>query len=164
VAAAYLVIGDLEKLIGTERVQHLFDDDIDGSIADSSDEIANILESAEAEAASRMKRSWSTDSITDLANNDLAFKNHVAWVALELASERRPEFTDEEGWGSFKAQYQRAIDYFENLSKGKSRSVGEDVAGVGSNIGGTVQPARETNTPLFTFAPDTEFPGPRGGF
>jgi hypothetical protein len=163
-AAAYLVIGDLELLVGTERVQHLFDDDIDGSTADSSNEIANILEAAEAEAASHLKRSWSDAAITDLANNDTGLKNHVAWVALEFASERRPEFTDEEGWGSYKAQYQRAIEYFKNLSKGKTRSLGEAQAGVGSNIGGTRQPDRQNDAALFTFAPDTLYPGPRGGF
>lgn len=161
----YLSLQDLYNLVGSDRVRQYFDDDIDEAIADEQNSVNSILRSAEADAASYMMRSWGRDNIILLAQNDPAFKNHVAWVALEYASERRPEFTNEQGQGQFWAQYQRAVEYFKALSKGKQRSVGEEQAGKSPRLGGTINPPQPSpETPRFIFAPDKNAPGGHGGF
>jgi hypothetical protein len=164
--AEYLVQADLEALVGTQKVLQYFDDDGTGSIDGSeTGYLATILESAEGIVASRLLRAYpDVDSITLLANNDKGFKSHAAWIALEMASERRPEFGSNEGWGVFKVQYERAVEYFDMLSKGNIRSKGESAAGEGANTGGTLQPTLETNQARFTFAPDNNFPTGHGGF
>ncbi|MCP4674358.1 MAG: hypothetical protein GY854_02335 [Deltaproteobacteria bacterium] len=160
----YLELSDLYALVGPQRVRQYFDDDIDGNIADASNAVNSILMAAEAEAASRLLRSWAAVAVVELGNNDRTFKNHVAWVALEYASERRPEFCGEDGKGQFWAQYERAIKYFDHLSKGRQRSVGESVAGVGANTGGRVQPELGSDESRFVFAPDRNAPTGHGGF
>jgi hypothetical protein len=165
-AAAYLAQSDLEALIGAQKVLQYFDDDGTGSIDGSETGYLNtILEAAESIVESRLRRAYSdSDSITDLAENDKGFKIHAAWIAIEMASERRPEFSNNEGWGAFKAQYERAIEYFDMLSKGNIRSKGETVAGEGANTGGNLQPALQTDQARFTFAPDNDYPTGHGGF
>lgn len=163
--ANYLCLVDLYNLIGSDRVRQFFDDDIDGSITDETPAVDAILTAAEAEAASHMLRAYNEDAITDLANNDPAFKRHAAWVAIEFASERRSEFLQSDGKGGYWSQYERAIDYFRNLSKGKKRSLGESEAGQGDNTGGNLQPTLDTSTqPRFTFAPCNNAKTGHGGF
>ena len=161
----YLTLADLENLVGSAAIREYFDDEVDGSLADDTDPLYQVLAAAEGEAATRLMRSWNVDQITLLAQNDRTFRNHVAWVAVELASERRTAFTAPDGSGAHKYQYERAIAYFEALSKGKTRSPGEAQAGVGANIGGVIQPAREApGAPRFMFAPDRDNPRGQGGF
>jgi hypothetical protein len=160
----YLAITDLYTLIGSKRVKALFDDSWDGDIDDEMAEVYKILRAAEDFAASFMLNSWGSDAIVNLANNDRAFKNNVAWVALEFASERRPEFTGEQGQGQFLTQYERSVLYFKNLSRAKRRSIGELVAGTGANEGGSVKPTLPSGSSRFTFAPDDDNPTGHGGF
>jgi hypothetical protein len=162
----YLAKSDLEALVGTERVLNYFDDDNSGAF-DATELIYldKILDAAEGVVASRLLRAYSdVDSITDLADNDEGFKVHAAWIALEMASERRTEFSSNEGWGDFKLQYERALEYFDKLSKGNIRSQGESVAGEGANTGGTLQPTLESDQARFTIAPDNDYPTGHGGF
>ena len=161
-----LVLQDLNNRIGANRVLKYFDDDRDGSVLDSDPAVVAILDEAEGEAFSRMLRAYgNAQAIIDLADNDPVFKGHIAWVACELASERNTEFTDSDGWGAFKAQYERALAYFENLSKGRQRSRGEAVAGKNNNVGGNVKPAPPAATEgNFVFAPSTKAPTGHGGF
>lgn len=100
-----------------------------------------------------------------LVANDPALKMHVVGVALQYAAERRPEFTDAEGVGPYKAQFTRAIDYFETLSKGLKRSKGEVQAGQGANSGGKLQPKPPAATAQqFVFARSRDAPFGHGGF
>jgi len=161
----YMEIQDLYNLVGAGRVVQYFDDDLDGSIDDDNLAVQAVLAGAEAEAASRLLRSWSIDEITELADNDRAFRNHVAWVALELASERRPEFAASDGKGAFWTQYERAITYFENVSKSILRSAGESEAGINPQTQGNRAPAPvSTDSPRFVFAPGKNYPTGHGGF
>jgi hypothetical protein len=163
--ADYLTIDDLYELVGSQKVIQYFDDDLDGSIDDESDAVDKILDTAESIAASKMLNSYNdAATIAILAGADPGFVTQVAWIALELASERRPEFCNDEGWGAFKAQYERAITYFTDLSKTKNRSIGEATAGANANTGGALQPTLESGTPRFTFAPDGDYPTGHGGF
>jgi hypothetical protein len=162
--ADYLTLQDLYNNVGAERVLHLFDDSVDGSLTDESDEVARILEAAEAEAASHMLRGWNKDQIIALAGYDKSFLSHVAWIALELASERRPEFTQSDGKGMFWVQYERAISYVKNVSKSKQISVGESEVATNANTGGNMRPTLQTNQSRFIFAPDEENPTGHGGY
>lgn len=179
--ARYLTIEDLVKCVGANRVLEYFDDDLSGDVSDDdnliitqglgisslaeSEAVDEVLTDAENEADSRMLRSFSIDQITTIAQEDGAFRRHVAWIALQFASERRPEFHGEGGKGAFDAKYERAIAYFESLSRGKSRSKGETVAGKSGRHGGKVQPAAATQTtPRFLFSPERNAPRGHGGF
>lgn len=161
-----LALADLQNRIGADKVLKYFDDDVDNVVDDVDANVVAILEEAEGEAYSRMLRAYGDkQSIIDLAANDPVFKGHIAWVACELASERNTEFTDAEGWGAHKAQYNRAIAFFENLSKGRLRSKGEAVAGRNAHVGGTLQPAPPAATEgAFVFAPSKKSPTGHGGF
>ena len=164
-AAAYLTLQDLYNLVGSNRVLQFFDDDLDESIADQSTETGAILEMAEAHVASFMLRAYNADDITTVANNDPAFKSHAAWIALQFASERRPEFGGVDGQGAFQNQFERAETFFDRLSKGGKRTLGEANAGDGANTGGTVQPPLTNSTdPRFVFAPDNNAPTGHGGY
>lgn len=164
--ADYLALADLQAKVGAARVLQLFDDDGDGVLGVA--ELVNVwivLEEAEGFAYSRMLRAWTQDAVIDLAGADPLFKGHVAWVALELASERRPEFTSPDGKGQFWAQYERAIQFFDALSKNKQRSIGETAGGRAGTAGGNVSPTTTANTAAqFTFAPSRRSPHGHGGF
>lgn len=152
-------------MVGSERVTQLFDDTGDGSISDSDANVVAVLTAAESEACSRLLRSWAKDSIISLAGADPGFVQHCAWVALEFATERRPEFCAEDGKGGYWAQYKRAIAYFEALSKTQLRSVGESVAGAGANLGGNMRPtstAKKVDSLIFT--PTEKNPYGSGGY
>jgi hypothetical protein len=161
----YLGISDLENLVGPTRVRQFFDDDIDDSILDETSSTTAIMAAAEAEAAARLLRAFTTDQIVDLATTDRTIRSHVAWIALNFASERRPEFMGVDGQGAFEKQFERAINFFEAMAKGKMRSVGEETAGQNAQVGGTRQPElTSSDAPLYVFAPDVNNPTGHGGF
>ena len=164
--ARYLTIDDMIARVGSNRVNEYFDDDLSGDLdASETDFVDEVLTAAENEADSRLLRSFTLDQITELAENDEAFRRHASWIALEFASERRTEFLGADGQGAYGTQYNRAIKYFESLSRGKSRSKGELVAGKSGRHGGRVRPTLDTSTtPRFVFAPDRNAPTGHGGF
>lgn len=164
--ADYLTIDHLKQLVGAEKVDQYFDDDLSGSIeaGDETDTVTFVLNAAESLVSSKMKRSYGDAAIIELANADDGFILQAAWLALELACERRPEFCDSEGRGQYWAQQERALKFFDDLSKGKTRSKGESAAGIGDNIGGDIKPQLDTGVPRFTFAPDDDYPTGHGGF
>lgn len=169
--ADFLTLADLYARAGSRKVNGYFDDNHNGTISDETAEVDAVLSAAEAEMYARMLRAYPGDPsdpagpMQQLVANDPALKGHVVGVALQLAAERRPEFTDDEGHGPYKAQWQRAIDYFETLSKGLKRSKGETQAGQGANSGGKVQPKPPAaSTHQFIFAPGRNSPSGHGGF
>lgn len=165
--ALYLTIDHLKHLVGSKKVEQLFDDDLSSSIdaGFETDAVTTILDMAESVASSKLLRRYtSNDQIVALANADSGFITHVAYIALELASERRSEFLSNDGKGEYWVQYERAVTYLDDLSKSKIRSVGESEAGTGARVGGTVKPQLQTGTPRFVFAPDDDFPTGHGGF
>jgi hypothetical protein len=162
--ARYLTIADLDSLIGRARVEQYFDDDLSGDLAEESTELDDVLTAAENEADSWLKRSFTDSQIDDLVDNDKALRRHVAWMALEEASSRRPEFTSADGTGAFAAKHDRAIAFFKALGKGNIRSRGEAEAGKSSRIGGAVQPHVTRPNPRFVFTPDRDNPSPKGNF
>lgn len=157
----YLTAADLEACVSVETVDRLFHDDNSG--------VRNMLlmeavmREAEALADSRMLRSWTVDQITTLALNDAGFRNFAAWVALELATERRGEFISPDGKGRYWAQYERSIDHFDRLSKSKIHSKGEAQAGLNANTGGRARPQLQTGQSRFVFADEPDGSG-HGGF
>lgn len=166
-AADYMVQADLEARVGADRVAQLFDDDVSGALeSGESATLVQVLEEAEGIAASYLMRAYpTTDQITLLANSDPAFKMNVAWVALELASERRTEFSADDGKGAYWAQQERAFTYFENLSKGRRRSRGEADAGTHAHRGGKLQPTESAGeSTSFVFAPSEDAPDGHGGY
>ena len=165
----FLTLADLSNQITASRIIQFFDDDGDGVVVDADSQVASVLEQAEGQYYSRMLRAYpSKDSLTTLANNDPVVKGHVIWIACELAAERRTEFTDAEGWGAFRVQYDRAIKELDLLSKGATHSIAEEQVGLGANSGGVIQPSPNQGTEKqFTFLPSrndgTGGTGP-GGF
>lgn len=169
--ADFLVIGDLIARVGARKVTGYFDDSNNGELSDESTAIDVVLSAAEAEMYARLLRAYPGDPslaggpMQLLVANDPALKLHTVGVALQYAAERRPEFTDDEGVGPYKAQYQRAIDYFETLSKGLQRSKGETQAGKGANTGGKLQPKPPAASHgQFIFSRSRDAPGGHGGF
>lgn len=161
-APSYLTSADLDNRIGAARVDQLFDDDGDG-VRDAVVVNAILLEAEDLAAASMLK-AYGADGVVLLGRNDETFKGQVAWIAAELASERRGEFVAEDGKGRYWAQYQRAKEYLAALSKAQIKSAGESVAGPSRQAGGTVSPRLQPDTPRFIFAPDRNAPNGRGGF
>ena len=151
----FLVIDDLNSRVGPRKVIELFDDDNDGDLSEASEIAAYeaILCEAESILYSRLLRSYTSKaSIVLLASNDAIIKGHCAWIALEIASERRSFAAGREGRGAFVFQYERALAEFDLLSRGRSRSKGEAVAGKSGNVGGVVQPVLQSGESRFTFA------------
>lgn len=161
----FLSLTDLRSKVGNQTVIGLFDDDNDGAIATTDLANANdIMAQAENEAYSRLLRAYSKAQIIQLANNDPGLKGHIAWIALEFASERRAEFLAQDGTGQYWKQYERAIKYCDMIAKGQQRSAGESVAGTTAQIGGALQPTLTTGTSRFIFAPDNDNPDGHGDF
>ena len=157
----YLTQTDVENLIGPAKVREYLDDNLDGDTVDETTILEDALDAAESEAEARMLRSWSREQIVIMGTEDRAFRRHVAWIACEFLSQRRTGFSGPNGEGAYGVQYERAMDYFDALSKAKIRSRGEAEAGTGGNVGGTVQPY---NDPPFIFAPSKNYPTGHGGF
>lgn len=169
--ADFLTLQDLYDRVGARKVNGYFDDSHNGTLSDETAAVEAVLTAAEAEMYARLLRAYPGDPSDPggpmqlLVANDAALKGHVIGVALQLAAERRPEFTDEDGLGPYKAQWNRGIDYFETLSKGLKRSKGEVQAGQGANSGGTIQPRPPAGTAQqFVFARSRKSPGGHGGF
>jgi hypothetical protein len=168
-----LTIQDMYARIGARRVNGYFDDTHNGEVGDEDETNAvnDVLCAAEGMFFSYALRNWTGNPLDlgsaaiKLIDNDALLKMHIAWMACQLAAERRTEFTDTEGNGPYKAQYERATKYMDNISKGIMRSVGESEAGLGANTGGNLQPLDENgNTEAFTFAASRDRPGGPGGF
>jgi len=164
--ADFLTLQDLYNKVGEARVQQYFDDDVDGSIADESTQVAEVLNEAEAFAYSYLLNAFSSvDGIIAMAAEDQIFVGHCAWVALEFAVERRPEFTGDDGKGHYWAQYERAKEAFIAMGKGRRRSRAESEAGGNLQQGGAIQPVQtDEDTPRFVFAPDNNSPTGHGGY
>jgi hypothetical protein len=162
----FLTVQDLINRAGAARVAKYFDDENDALVLATDPNVQAILKEAEGEAYSRMLRAYgSVTPIILLAQNDEVFRGHCAWVALEIASERRPEFTDAEGRGAHWQQYERALRYFDSLSKGRQRSRAESVAGRPSTVGGQIRPSPPAGTASnFVFAPSKDSPTGHGSF
>lgn len=153
--AEFLTLADLQNQIGAKRIEQYFDDDGDGVVDDLDPQVVQVLDQAEGQYYSRMLRAYgSKDALTTLANNDSVVKGHAIWIACELAAERRVEFTDSEGWGAFRVQYNRSIKELDLLSKGATHTIAEEQVGQGANTGGTIQPSPpQGTTNQFTFLP-----------
>lgn len=153
--AEFLDLSDLQNQIGAQRIVQYFDDDGDGVVDDLDPQVVQVLDQAEGQYYSRLLRAYSSkDALTTLANNDPVVKGHVIWIACELAAERKPEFTDAEGWGAWKVQYNRSIKELDLLSKGATRTIAEEQVGAGANTGGTIQPSPpQGGAQQFTFLP-----------
>lgn len=169
--ADFLTLADLYSRANPRKVNAFFDDDNNGAVSAADPNVDAVLSAAEAEMYARLMRAYPGDPsdpggpIRQLVDNDPALKGHCIFVALQLAAERRTEFTDDDGTGPFSKQWDRAIAYFETLSKGLTRSRGERVAGKGANTGGKLQPKPPAATPRqFIFAPSKNSPDGHGGF
>lgn len=167
----FLTITDLIDRVGSRKITGYFDDNNNGTLTDESTAIDVVLSAAEAELYARLLRAYPGDptdpagALQLLIANDPALKMHCVGVALQYAAERRPEFTDAEGVGPYKAQWDRAMTYFDLLSKGQQRSRGEVQAGQGANTGGKLQPKPPAATAgQFVFARSRDSPRGHGGF
>lgn len=152
---------DLESIVDTATIDRLFNDK-NTAIRDMV-LTEQVIQQAETLAESQLLRSWTQQQIADLAAHDPALRAQAAWLALEGASERRQEFIAADGKGRYWAQYERSMTYFKELSKSKSHSRGEEVAGKGSNAGGELRPALRPRQARRIFADEPDGSG-HGGF
>lgn len=169
--ADFLTLAKLYTRANPQKVKSYFDDDNNGVVTDADANVDAVLSAAEAEMYARMIRAYPGDPsdpdgpIQALVANDPGLEGHCIFVALQMAAERRTAFTDDDGKGPYSAQYDRAIAYFETLSKGLKRSMGETQAGKGANTGGKLQPKPPAGTSRqFIFAPSKDAPDGHGGF
>jgi len=168
--ADILALENLYKRVPANIINGYFDDGHTGQVSNDDDRVQEVLMAAEGELYSRVMRAYpgnpsaAGSAIRLLLQNDPTLRMHLEWVACEFACERRPEFTDAQGNGAYKAQYDRAITYFENLSRGVLRSKGEAQAGRGANTGGGISPQVVESNPNFIFAPSKYNPRGSGGF
>lgn len=163
-AAEYLTRADLVACITEGRLVQYFDDDCDGVVLDTDPNLIAILQRAERMAESRMRRSYTHVQILGLAALDEEFVGNVAWIAAELACERRTEFLSAEGKGAYWAQYTRALDEIDKLSKAQIRTVAEDTVGrLGNSGGSTTSRSLRRDDPVFAVAPGRGRHGPNGG-
>jgi len=154
---------ELDMCIGPQKVDELFDDDADGKR--DSVLVMQCLRRAEDYALSKLLKGWSEDGAVLVMNNDSVLRMHIAWAALEFASERRPAFLAADGKGQFWAQFERAEKYFDEMSKAQRASAGEAIGGGNAQSGGgTALPARTATRGRFVFAPDKNSPFGHGGF
>jgi len=151
---------DLEAVVDVATVDRLFNDANTG-FRDMR-LIEAVIQGAEAMAESKLLRSWTRDQIATMALADVALRQQAAWIAMEMASERRQEFIAADGKGRYWAQYERSISYFDGLSKSKDHSRGEEQAR-SANTGGARMPALAPQEDPFIFAPGRNGRGP-GGF
>lgn len=156
----WLLWEDLETVVDKSTIDRLFQNDNTGYR--DMQLIESVIQGAETLAESRLLRSWSQEQIVSMASVDSALRQQAAWLALEMASERRQEFIAADGKGRYWAQYERAIDYFDSLSKSKSHSRGEAL-NPSANTGGARRPVLDANQDPFVFAPGRNGRGP-GGF
>lgn len=161
----------LYNRVGATKVNGYFDDNYNGVVTDETQAVDDVLSAAEGEMYARLMRAYPGDPsevggpMQLLVANDPALRRHCDYVALQFASERRPEFTDADGNGTYKTQYDLAIAYFESLSKGLKKSPGSVQAGAGATSGGTLQPKPPAATAQqFIFSPGRDAPGGHGGF
>jgi len=152
---------DLECTTDKATIDRLFNDDNLG-VRDMM-LVEDLIQQAEALAESKLLRSWDRPSIFSMARADKALRGQAAWLVIEMATERKQEFIAADGKGRFWAQYERAMTYFDNLSKSKDHSRGEAVVGQGANSGGERRPRLRSNEDPHVFAPDRNGRGP-GGF
>lgn len=158
----WLKITDLETVVNVEDVDRLFHDDNSG-IRDPK-LLQSVMQQAEALAESKLLRSWSREQIARLAFHDDNLRMQAAWIALELATERRGEFIAADGKGRFWAQYERAINFFDSLSKSKDHSRGEkskaklgvQPAGQGANSGGNRKPRVKNPPGAWVYADESD--------
>lgn len=162
----YLYLEDLQDLIGNDMLVRFFVDDGSGDLASPSDgwsRMGRVGKRAEADAAARLLRGWTSDQIVLLMQNDDALRTHVAWMALHYGSERKEAFQQDDGSGAYPSQYKRAIERLKLLSEARQQSPGEAVAGLNDHIGaGAVQPTVQSGGSRFAFAPTRDNPK-RGG-
>jgi hypothetical protein len=152
---------DLETVTDTETVDKLFTD-ANTSTRDMK-MVEDVLQQAETIAEVSMLRSWSQSQIAAMAKADPGLRSQAAWMAMEFATERRHEFISAEGHGRYWAQYERAVSYFDKLSKSQTHSRGEASAGKGSNSGGAVRPRLQANQARRVFSDEPDGTG-HGGF
>lgn len=169
--ADFLTLADLYSRANPRTVRGYFDDDNTGVVQDADANVQAVFTAAEAEMYARLMRAYPGDPseagspMQLLVENDPALKGHVIYVALQLAAERRVEFTGSDGVGPYKVQWDRAIAYFDTLSKGLMNSRGERAAGRGANSGGNASPRPPVYTASqFVFAPSKKSPTGHGGF
>ncbi len=164
--AEILVVQDLFNRVGADKIRQYFDDSGDASLVDDDPQLQSVMASAEGlYFAHMLKAGYDRQALIDLANADETIKEHIAWIAVELASERRPAFTAADGSGAHIVQYDRAVAIFTKMSKARLRSGGEATVGRNAHVGGNVQPAPPSGTAGdFVFAPSKNAPTGRGGF
>lgn len=164
----FLAREDLDQKIGSLTVTRYIDDSGNAVVDTGSEEdfLNQFMDEAEATAVSHMMSAgYDEAGVTIIAENDPAFKGQVAWIACELLAERRTSFNSDEGWGPYKVQYERSIEYLEKLAKGRRRTKGEAQAGANAQVGGNVSPRPPSGTAAqFTFAPSKKSPSGHGGF
>lgn len=163
-ATRYLMAADLDIRVGAAAIDRMLDDDGDGLrdwVA-----LTEFMVDAEHLADSYLLKAWTSEQISEIGRADRSFRGHVAWIAIELISERRHEFIAADGRGRYQMQYDRALSYFDRLSKNKLHTAAEATASVGAQSGGDYNPktSNPSSDASFVFASDKRYPTGHGGF
>lgn len=151
VATRWLRCSDLEAVVDASTVDRLF---AGASGARDMVKMENLLQQAESLAESRLLRNWTRVDIVTAAASDPSMRAQAAWLAAELASESRQEFIAADGKGRWWSQYERAMAYFESLSKSTIETRAAEDVGSGANSGGAMVPRVTPPAERFVFAPN----------
>jgi phage gp36-like protein len=158
----YFVPADLVAATSQRVVDQYFDDDGDG-VADTA-LVTSMCTMASSAIDAKLLRAFSKDQIVLFAAEPL-FKMWGAFMAMHLAAKRRPEWRNASDEAPYRSDWDQAMKYFDDLSKGNVRAQAEATAGQHPILGGH-QIANPPTLPTFVFAPDPNRgnPGGSGGY
>ncbi len=91
----YMTLEDLHRKIGSQKIAQYFNDDGTGSVEADDPNVEDALDMAEGIAYSLMLRHYSNrEQIATYALQDAGFRGHVAWIAIQMASDTRAATDD----------------------------------------------------------------------
>lgn len=128
-------VSDLEAVIGPARVAQLFTND--GSGKARAEQQRRLLQDASDTASRYLGPGWTVDELVAIVRSDGGVRRLIAWIAVGMSAEGRPEFADQQGRFLFAAPYGRAIEDLTAMGTARQRTLGEKQTGATNRLIGT---------------------------
>lgn len=146
---------DLERRFGQQRVLDLFDDDRDGVVDGTDLTILNevISEADDVVQGALVHKGWERSELVGLSR-DRQLRRAACQIVMQLAGERRPEFTNDQGRPLYDEYGERARKFLSGFARGEQRSRLEAAHGKNDSLVGRVS----ASTPVSIFGRDPSDP------